>query len=130
MAVGDTARVTLAAIRLANGAAALLAPRFLARRLEVEFAAGPMSYPFRMFGIRTVLIAGDLLVPDPAIRRHALRGAVVIHGTDTASAVIAGITRQLPRRAALVVTGISATNLALAVVANHCARRPDDERAV
>jgi hypothetical protein len=127
MAVGDSARVALAAIRAVNGAAALLAPRLLARRLDVEYAAGPLSYPFRMFGIRTVLIAGDLLVRDPAVRRHALRAALVVHGSDTASAAYAGVKGELPRRAAVLTTAISATNLALAVVANRCSAAPDDQ---
>jgi len=127
MSAADPARFALAAIRLANGLAALLAPRFLARRLAVESAAGPMSYPFRMFGIRTVLIAGDLVASDPTIRRHALRGAVLIHASDTASAAYAGVKGELPRRSALIATVISATNLVLAVVANNCLRSADDQ---
>ena len=58
-----------------------------------------MSYPFRMFGIRTVLIAGDLLASDPTIRRHALRGAIVVHGSDTASAAYAPASRASCRDA-------------------------------
>ncbi|MEA2509044.1 MAG: hypothetical protein QOG21_1126 [Actinomycetota bacterium] len=114
----DLARRALAAVRIFNGAAGLLAPSFLARRLGVEEAAGPMAYPFRMFGIRTILIGSDLLARDPAVRRHALRAALVVHASDTISAVVAGRSGALPRRAARTATVISAINLALSVAAN------------
>ena len=115
----DSARVALAGVRIFNGAAGLLAPRLLARRLEVEDAAAPMSYPFRMFGIRTILIGADLLARDPAVRRHALRAAIIVHTSDTVSAFAAGKSGALPRRAARITTAISALNLALALVANR-----------
>ena len=115
----DSARVALAGIRILNGTAGLLAPRLLARRLEVEDAAAPMSYPFRMFGIRTILIGADLLARDPAVRRHALRAAIVVHSSDTVSAFAAGRSGALPRRAARITTAISALNVALALLANR-----------
>ena len=117
LSAGDAARVALAGIRIVNGAAGLLTPGKLARRLDVEEAAGPMGYPFRMFGIRTVLIGLDLLSSDPGVRRHALRAAVVIHASDTASALATGLSGGIPRRSAVLTTAISATNTALALVA-------------
>jgi hypothetical protein len=124
-ALPDSARVALAGIRIVNGAIALLAPDVLARRLQVESASGPMAYPFRMFGIRTILIGADLLARDPAVRRHALRAALVVHASDTVSAAVAGASGALPRRAASIATGISALNTALALLAN---RRPGGKR--
>jgi hypothetical protein len=115
----DCARVALAGIRIINGTAALLAPGRLARRLEVESASGPMAYPFRMFGIRTILIGADLLAHDSAVRRHALRAAVVVHASDTVSALAAGASGALPRRAARMTTAISAVNVVLALLANR-----------
>ena len=115
----DPARVALAGIRIVNGTAGLLAPGFLARRLDVEAASGPMAYPFRMFGIRTILMGADLLARDKAVRRHAVRAAVVVHASDTVSAYLAGASGALPRRAARVATVISAVNLALALLANR-----------
>jgi hypothetical protein len=115
----DCARVALAGIRIFNGSTALFAPGSLARRLEVERAAGPMSYPFRMFGIRTILIGADLLVRDPAVRRHALRAAVVVHTSDAVSAFVALRSGALPRRAATTTTAISTVNAVLAVLANR-----------
>lgn len=117
--VGDGARVALAGIRIFNGAAALFAPQLLARRLGVEESAEPMGYPFRMFGIRTILIGADLLARDEAVRRHATRAAVVVHASDTASAIATGIKGGLPRRSAAGATAISALNLGLALLANR-----------
>jgi hypothetical protein len=114
----DLARRALAGIRIVNGAAGLLKPDLLARRLDVEDAAGPMAYPFRMFGIRTILIGADLLARDSAVRRHALRAAIMVHASDTISAVVAGRSGALPRRAARTATVISGVNLILAVAAN------------
>jgi hypothetical protein len=78
-----------------------------------------MGYPFRMFGIRTILIGADLLARDPAVRRHALRAAIVVHASDTVSAFATGASGGLPRRAARVTTAISALNVALALLANR-----------
>jgi hypothetical protein len=117
--LADSARVTLAGIRIFNGATALFAPQALARRLDVEDAAGPMGYPFRMFGIRTILIGADLLSKDPAVRRHAVRAAVLIHASDTISAYTTGATGGLPRRSAKAATAISAVNVLLALLANR-----------
>jgi hypothetical protein len=124
-ALHDSARVALAGIRIVNGVVALVAPGALARRLQVEKASGPMAYPFRMFGVRTILIGADLLARDPAVRRHALRAALVVHASDTVSAVAAGASGALPRRAARITTAISALNTLLAMLAN---RRPSGER--
>src|SRR6059036_211312 len=115
----DSARVALAGIRIFNGTAGLFAPALLARRLQVEAAAAPLGYPFRMFGIRTILIGADLLARDPTIRHHAVRAAVVVHLSDTVSAYAAGASGALPRRAARTATGISALNFALALLANR-----------
>jgi hypothetical protein len=115
----DSARIALAGIRIYNGANGLFAPERLARRLDVEEASGPMSYPFRMFGVRTILIGLDLLSRDPAVRRHALRAAVVVHASDTASALVTGLAGALPRRSAVATTAISAANTVLALVASR-----------
>jgi hypothetical protein len=118
----DLARLTLAAIRIANGTAGLIAPGFLAKRLRVPEHAAAMGYPFRMFGIRTILIGTDLLASDPEVRQHAVRSAVAIHASDTVSAYFAGASGALPRRAARTTTAISAVNFALAILANRRTR--------
>lgn len=117
-ALADAARFTLAGIRIANGATALVAPQKLAERLGVDEAeAGPMGYPFRMFGIRTILIGLELVSRDPTVRGPAVRQAVLIHATDTVSALVTGVTGGLPRKGAVAATAISAINTGLALVA-------------
>lgn len=116
--VPGLARVTLAAIRIVNGSAALAAPALLARNLGVRRADNQaVQYVFRMFGIRTVVIGLQLLLPEGELRRASVRTAPIIHASDTTAAALAGITRQIPARAALIATSISALNTALALTA-------------
>ena len=120
----DYARIALAAVRLFNGGTALAAAGPFARRLGTEADAhGPAVHIARMFGIRTVLIALDLLSRDPAVRRHALRLALIVHVSDTISAAAAGLSKQLPTRPALLATGISAANVVLAAIASGGVRK-------
>jgi hypothetical protein len=119
----DLARLLLAGVRLTMGTAGLLAPGLVIRRLDIDPATQPgMRYPLRMFGIRTVLIGADLLVPDARRRWHAERLAPVVHGSDTVSAFLAWRRGDLPRQAGAMATAISAVNLVLALV-NLAARR-------
>jgi hypothetical protein len=116
----DAARFALAGIRIFNGATALVAPERLDERLRLDRSA---DYPWRMFGIRTVLLGLDLLSSDAEVRRHALRASVLVHGSDTISAARAGFTKTLPPRAAVTATAISAVNVALALIASRDAWR-------
>ena len=120
--LADRARVSLAAIRIFNGSLGLVAPRLLARRMGAEAEAGAAVYAFRMFGIRTVLIGVDLLARDPEVRRHAVRLALLVHVSDTLSAVSAGVRHEVPRRAAVTATAISSLNVVLSVLAGREAR--------
>jgi hypothetical protein len=114
------ARKVLAAVRLFNGTVAVLAPQILLRRLGADPQADRSGvYPFRMFGIRTVLIGVDLLTLRGEERRRATRLAVLIHATDTVSAAIAGLKGHLSPRAATVTTLISSGNTALAILATR-----------
>jgi len=123
----DHARIALASIRLVNGVLALLAPEVMLRRFEAGQEADPGAgkdpgrvavYPLRMFGIRTVVLGGQLLAGRSGQRGGSLRQqgqvGVVIHAADAASAIAAGLRRQLPARVAAVAAGISVTNTALA----------------
>lgn len=126
MKTGDVARVALAAIRIFNGGTALFKPERLDERLGLERSA---DYPWRMFGVRTVLMGLDLLSSDPEVRRHAVRASLLIHGSDTVSAAKAGFTRVLSPRAAVTATAISSVNVALALLAAREAwRRPPSPR--
>jgi hypothetical protein len=120
----DYARIALAGVRLFNGATALAAPEPFARRLGTEADAhGPAVHIARMFGIRTVLIALDLLSRDENVRKHAVRVALIVHVSDTISAARAGLSKQLPPKPALLATGISAANVVLAAIASGVRKR-------
>ena len=115
---GDLARILLALIRLVNGLAALFAPGLLARRLGIDPHATPAAlYVLRMFGVRTVLIAADLLASGPR-RSNALRAAPVIHASDTLAAFLAARSANFPRDGRAIVA-ISALNTVLAIIARR-----------
>ena len=112
------ARKVLAGVRLVNGGLALVAPQFLLRRLGTDPDRDPSGiYPFRMFGIRTLLIGADLLLLTGDESRRASKLAVVIHASDTATAATCLAKGYLPRRAGVVATLISSVNTVLAVIA-------------
>jgi len=114
----EVARITLAGIRIANGSTALFAPSVLARQLGVEpRESQAVQYAFRLFGIRTLLLGVELLLPEGEVRTASLRVAPAIHASDTVSAALAGLTRQIPVRPAVTATAISAVNTVLALVA-------------
>jgi hypothetical protein len=118
-----SARIALAAIRIFNGGTALFAPGVFAARTGVRPSMdGPVLYPWRMFGVRTLLIGSDLLTRNEEVRRHALRVAVVVHASDTAAAVAALRSGQVPRRTAVPAVAISAVNTLLALVARRGSR--------
>jgi len=108
--------VALGGIRLVNGAAALVVPRFVAARLGVEGQPGVL-YVLRLFGIRTVVLGVELLFLSGERLEQSIRVAPLIHASDTAAAAIGGIRGQLPRRAAVLTTLLSATNTGLALLA-------------
>jgi hypothetical protein len=114
----DYARFTLAGIRMFNGCAALFAPDKVAARLGADLDETPgLSYMMRMFGIRTILISAELVIPERRLRPWAVAVAPLVHVTDATAAATAGLKGQLPRRAAVMTTLISTTNAVLAVVA-------------
>ncbi|CRZ17643.1 hypothetical protein [Mycolicibacterium neworleansense] len=116
--MANVARKLLALIRIFNGAAGLLAPEKLLIRLGVDPTTDRAgTYPFRMFGIRTVLIGLDLLLLRGAELRRAEKLAVLIHATDTVSAAVTAARGDLPRKQGLVAIVISSINTALALAA-------------
>jgi hypothetical protein len=113
------ARYVLAAVRLFNGTAALVAPRTLGRRLGVDPDQSPAAvYALRLFGVRTVYVGAELLLKRGDHLRDALRVAPAIHVSDTLSAVAAGAAGQLPKRSARTATIISGVNVLLALLAS------------
>ena len=115
--VGLWARRTLAVVRLANGTLGLLAPQLLVKRLGVDPASNTAAYyPFRMFGIRTIVLGVDLLTMRDEELRRASATAVLIHSVDTVAAAVAGLRGDVPAKAARLTTAISAVNTLLALV--------------
>ena len=125
--MSEYARVSLAGIRILNGGIALIAPKLMARRLGVDPTANPaMLYALRMFGVRTVVIGAQLLLPDGPVRAQAVRTAPVIHASDATAAALAARTGRLPGRMGLTTTLISTVNTVLALMAQ--ARTADPAR--
>lgn len=115
--LGDRARIALGAIRLVNGVLGIVAPGMLIRRLGGDPAASPAAlYAFRMFGVRTVLLAVELLLSDGPLRDHVRRTAVIVHASDTTAAALGAWRRELPPRAAMTTVSISAVNTVLALL--------------
>ncbi|RZS80121.1 hypothetical protein EV189_3602 [Motilibacter rhizosphaerae] len=116
----DTAARALAAVRLVNGALGLVAPAVLLHGLGTDARADRSGvYPFRMFGIRTVVLGVDLWTQRGAAGRDVRRRAVLIHGSDAVIAAVSGLRGDLPRRAALMTTTLSTGNTVLALLANR-----------
>lgn len=112
----------LAGIMFVNGTLGTLAPRLLIRSLGVKGEAQPgMIYVFRMFGIRTLLIAIDLF-RFPEQRERSLREGIVVHATDATAALNAALLGQIPFRPALMVTALSTVNTILAVLGARAQR--------
>jgi hypothetical protein len=112
------ARYALAAIRIANGLLALVAPSFIIKRFgedpEKDAAA---IYGLRLFGVRTVLIGADLIREQGEPLQHSINQAVLIHASDTVTAATLGTSGRLRPAMAVPITLISALNTALAVAA-------------
>ncbi len=116
--VRDSARILLAGIRLFNGAAALFAPTLLVRQFGRDAGSNQaIIHVLRMFGVRTIVVGIQLLVPDEDLRASALRDAVPIHASDTISAALVGIQGQVPGHVSIMLTAISGLNTILAVLA-------------
>src|SRR4051812_10291035 len=120
----------LGGIRLVNGAAALLTPGLVARRLGVDPDANPAPiYPLRMFGVRTVVIGVDLLMPTENDKRlRAMQTGIVIHASDTLAAALGGLRGQLAPPTSAILTGISAVNTTLAILGSCQPRRAKARR--
>ncbi|MBV9172183.1 MAG: hypothetical protein JOZ81_19090 [Chloroflexi bacterium] len=110
------ARVILGVIRLINGGLALVVPQFLCRNVGIDPDTTPAAmYVFRMFGIRTVLIAFDLLFATGHEQVRAIEQAPLIHASDTAAAALAAASGRMPARSGKTIVTISAVNTALAL---------------
>jgi hypothetical protein len=123
-ATGRTARRALAAIRIVNGAVALVAPGLILKQFAPKVPPDDpaATYGLRLFGVRTVVIGADLLTLRDDDLERSLRQAVVIHASDTLTSLALAKAGRLPRRASVVLPLISAVNTGLAVAAWRSAR--------
>jgi hypothetical protein len=112
-----TARRLRGVVRLVKGTLALAAARFLLGRLGTDpDQDASRSYPFRLFGVRSVLIGADRLVLTGDQARPASKVAVAIQATDTATPATL-VKGHLLGRAGSVATLAPAVNSMLAVIA-------------
>ncbi|MGE0227549.1 MAG: hypothetical protein AB7I38_02940 [Dehalococcoidia bacterium] len=119
MSRSNIARIALALIRLVNGTIALVQPRIITGRFAAPGEAEPPQvavYALRMFGIRTVLIALDLLRRDGPSRRHAVAAAPLIHASDTATAILVARSGLVPQSTGRLIVTISAINTLLSLL--------------
>ena len=125
--IGQAARFALAGIRMINGGLALIAPDVIIGRFDEQPASdNAATYGLRMFGVRTVLLGIDLVTLRGKPLQRALGQAVIIHGTDTATAALLGVSGRVKPRTAIPLTLISMTNTALAITA-YCAACRDEK---
>jgi hypothetical protein len=127
---GRITRIALGVIRLVNGAMALFAPDVLGGRLGVQTATSPgLGYGLRLFGVRTVLLGIGLLRADDDPNDPVVRQAPLVHGADTAAAVLVLKRGELPSRGAKIAVAASAVNVVLAVLLNVFVRRAHSDRS-
>ncbi|MBI2767909.1 MAG: hypothetical protein HYX53_18630 [Chloroflexi bacterium] len=113
----DLARVLLALIRLINGAIGLFAPQLIIKRFDDEEEEPEVArYALRMFGIRTILVAIDLLRPAGPDRSHAMRVAPIVHASDLVAASLAAKSGRVASKTGAMIVAISAVNTLLAII--------------
>ena len=122
---GTAARYALGAIRVVNGTLGLLAPAVIIRRFgDRDPQANPAAfYGVRLFGVRTIVLGADLLLLRNRELDGALRSAVLIHGSDTATVWSLQRRQQLSPERARPLLLISGLNTLLALTAFLARRR-------
>ena len=115
--IATAARLLLACIRLFNGAMALFAPQMIIRRFKADESAEDPEvavYALRMFGIRTILIALDLMRGKGPVGAHAVRVAPIIHASDLITAALVARGGRVPKETGALIVAISGFNTLLA----------------
>ena len=116
-------RLALGLIRLVNGLLGLFLPRLLIRRIDPTMPQSPAAiYAFRLFGVRTVLLARDLLGPTGPAQTSALEQAPLIHASDAATATLLTLTGRVAMKSGIPLIAVSGLNTVLAFAARRAAR--------
>jgi hypothetical protein len=109
----------LGVVRLVNGGLGLLLPRVLIRRIDSSDSSPAAVYAFRLFGIRNILIGRDVLARRGEALNRSLDEAVLVHGTDSLTAMVLTATGAVPRRPGLLLVAISGINTTLALLSRR-----------
>jgi hypothetical protein len=118
LVVAVTARRSFGPVRLVEGVLALAAPRLLLGRLVTDPEQDPSgSYPFRLFGVRSVPIGADRLILTGDRAGPESKVAVAIQATDTAKPATRLLTGHLPWRAGSVASLACAVHSLLGQIA-------------
>lgn len=122
---GTAARYALGTIRVVNGTLGLVAPAVIIRRFgdQDPQANAAAFYGVRLFGVRTIVLGIDLLLLRKRELDGALRSAVLIHGSDTATVWSLQRRKQLSPERARPLLLISGLNTVLALTAFLARRR-------
>jgi hypothetical protein len=122
--VGSFPLVALGSIRLVNGVLGLFLPHVLIRRIEpAEPPSSAAIYAFRLFGVRTILLARDLLRGPGPEQANAVQQAPLIHASDAATAALLTLTGRVAPRAGAMLMAVSGLNTVLAFAARRAAQR-------
>jgi hypothetical protein len=93
-------------------------PDWLGKRAGADPEENPAAiYVWRLFGVRTIYLAAEIVLAKGDHLRDAVRIAPVIHASDALTAAAAGKAGRLSEKAARMATIISSVNFVLAVVA-------------
>jgi len=122
---GHAARYALGGIRILNGALGLLAPAVIIRRFGDKNPARNAAalYGLRLFGVRTIVLGAGLFLLRRRELDGAVRSAVLIHGSDTATVLSLRRNGQLSPERANPLILISGLNTLLAITAYLSRRR-------
>jgi hypothetical protein len=122
---GTAARYALGGIRVLNGTLGLLAPALIIRRFGDEHPETNAAalYGVRLFGVRTIVLGADLFLLRKRELDGALRSAVLIHASDTATVLSLRRKKLLSPERARPLALISGLNTVLAVTAYLSRRR-------
>lgn len=115
------ARNTLVGIRAGIGIGGLLAPKLTGKLFGIDVTANPAAiYMARLFAARELFMAAPFFMEDAEeLQAYALEAGVIVDGVDVVSALAAGATKALPKRAAFMAAATAAAAVGLGILAQQ-----------